>query len=287
MALVTLKEILGMAKDDTAIGSFSVINIETISGAIQAGTESNVPIILQVAETRLKNKDFQLIGSAMVNAAKNATIPVCVHFDHGLSKERIEEALLLGFTSVMYDGSHLPYEENIENTIEIVELARSYGASCEGELGKLGLTEDESESIGVAFTNPDEAKDFIEKTHIDALAISIGNMHGMHTINTDEIDVERLKEIKKKTDIPLVLHGGSNLTNETFRQCIENGIKKINIASAIMNDVMNTVKSSINDNEKTYFDIVDETTTTTKKCVQAHIDIFCPDESRGGFTDGF
>ncbi len=273
MPLVTLKEIINESKDNVAVGSFSVINIETIHGAILAGTEKNVPIILQVAETRLKNKDFQLLGSTMVNAGKNAKIPVCIHFDHGMSKEKIIEALEMGFTSVMFDGSHLPYDENVEKTKEIVSLARKYNASCEGELGKLGFSEDEEE-IGLAYTKPSEAKDFVEKTGVDALAISIGNKHGMHTINTDEIDIERLKEINNLVDIPLVLHGGSNLSDTTFKLCIKNGIKKINIASAIMTAVLNITKETVNNEEKNFFELSDDMRDTTKKVILDHIEVF-------------
>ncbi len=274
MSLVTLKEILAMASSENAIGSFSVINNETITGAILAAEKNNTPIILQVAEVRLKNKDYVLLGTAMVAAGKKAKVPVCVHFDHGSTRAQIEEMLKLGFTSVMYDGSHLPYEENIKNTKEIVELAKSYGASCEGELGKLGLSEDESEDLGSAYTNPAEAKDFVEKTGVDALAVSIGNQHGMHTISLDEVDTDRLKEIHALVDVPLVLHGGSNLSDDTFRLCIKNGIRKVNIASAIMTDVLNKIKDKVDSKDMNYFILIDEIKVATEECVDRHIKIF-------------
>ncbi len=274
MALVTLKEILSMAKDESAIGSFSVINIETIQGAILAAEKNNTPIILQVAEVRLKNKDYILLGKSMVAAGKKAKVPVCVHFDHGSTKEQIEEMLKLGFTSVMYDGSHLPYDDNVKNTKEIVDLAKKYGASCEGELGKLGLTEDETEDLGKAYTNPNEALDFVNKTGVDALAVSIGNQHGMHTIGLDEVDIERLTEINSLVDVPLVLHGGSNLSEKTFKLCIKNGIKKVNIASAIMSSVLTAVAEKVKVDTTNYFTLIDDISQATMTCVDSHIQIF-------------
>ncbi len=274
MSLVTLKQILSMAENNTAIGSFSVINIETIQGTILAAEKNNKPIILQVAEVRLKNKDYILLGKAMVEAGKKAKVPICVHFDHGNSKDKIEEMLKVGFTSVMYDGSHLPYEENIKKTSEIVQLAKKYGASCEGELGTLGFTEDESEDVGKNYTDPKKVKQFVEQTGIDALAISIGNQHGIHAISSDEIDIERLKEIRIRTNIPLVLHGGSNLSKKTFKQCMENGIKKINIASAIMSDVFYIVSEKVKDNTANYFTLIDDVSETTMNCVDNHIKFF-------------
>ena len=165
MALVTMKELLERAKSNyRGIGAFSVGNMEMVKGAIQAAEELDTPIILQIAEVRLKHSPLALMGPMMVQAAKEAKVDVAVHLDHGLTMETVEKALELGFTSVMFDSSTYPFEENIERTVKIVELAKKYGATVEAELGLVGGSEDGSEDHGIRCTNPDDAKIFVERT---------------------------------------------------------------------------------------------------------------------------
>ena len=212
MALVTMKKLLERAKSNKrGVGAFSVGNMEMVKGAIKAAEELDTPIILQIAEVRLKHSPLALMGPMMVQAAREAKVDVAVHLDHGLTMETVEKALELGFTSVMFDSSTYPFEENIERTAKVVELAKKYGATVEAELGLVGGSEDGSEDHGIRCTNPDDAKIFCEKTGIDALAVAIGNAHGNYPV-APKLAFDVLEEIHNKTEIPLVLHGGSGIT---------------------------------------------------------------------------
>ena len=182
MALVKMKTLLeNAAKNNRGCGAFSVGNMEMVKGAVRAAEELNTPIILQIAEVRLKHSPLDLMGPMMVQAAKSAKVDVAVHLDHGLTFETVQRALELGFTSVMLDASTLPFEENIANTKKVVELAAKYGATVEAELGLVGGSEDGSCDHGIRCTDPDDAKVFAEKTGIDALAVATGNAHGEYT----------------------------------------------------------------------------------------------------------
>ena len=215
MSLVKMKELLERAqKNNIGCGAFSVGNMEMVRGAIQAAEELDTPIILQIAEVRLKHSPLHLMGSMMVQAAKE---DVAVHLDHGLTFETVQKALELGFTSVMLDASTLPFEENIANTKKVVELAKQYGATVEAELGLVGGSEDGSCDHGIRCTDPDDAKVFAKETGIDALAVAIGNAHGNYPVApTLEFDV--LEKIHENVDIPLVLHGGAELQTKISRK---------------------------------------------------------------------
>lgn len=176
MSLVKMKELLERAqKNKIGCGAFSVGNMEMVRGAIQAAEELDTPIILQIAEVRLKHSPLHLMGPMMIQAAKEAKVDVAVHLDHGLTFETVQKALELGFTSVMLDASTLPFEENIANTKKVVELAKQYGVTVEAELGLVGGSEDGSCDHGIRCTDPDDAKVFAKETGIDALAVAIGN----------------------------------------------------------------------------------------------------------------
>lgn len=241
MPLVKMKGILEAAElGEYAVGAFSVANMEMIKAAVKAAEELHSPLILQIAEVRLKHSPLHLIGPMMVEAAKNSTMPIAVHFDHGLGKKMIREALELGFSSVMYDGSHHPIERNIEETNKISALASEYGATVEAEIGQVGGSEDGSEDIDILITALDDAIRFSEETNIDALAVAIGNAHGVYK-NTPNLRIDRLEEIHRELKIPLVLHGGSGLSQTDFRTCIHHGIRKINVATSTFNHVVKAV----------------------------------------------
>ena len=233
--LVNLNEILLDAqKNKYAVGLFNTTDSDALAAAIEAAEEMRSPIILGTAEVLLQYGELQLIGPGMVNMAKNASVPVAVHYDHGLTFDRCMEALKVGFTSVMYDCSTDSYEENIKKVKEMADIAHSYGATIEGELGhvgdNVGSLEGDShmEDPSKFYTDPLKAKEFVEATNIDALAIAIGTAHGTYTCKP-KLDIERLKQIRGTIDTPLVLHGGSGLSQEDFKNCIENGITKVNI----------------------------------------------------------
>ena len=232
MGLVKMKDLLDQASEQNrAVGAFSVGNLEMIKGAIKAAEEMNTPIILQIAEVRLPHSPLSLMGPMMVEAARNAKVEIAVHLDHGKTIGVLRQALEYGFTSVMMDGSTLPFEENINKTLEAARLAKEYGATVEAELGLVGGSEDGSTDEGIRCTNPEDAKVFCEKTGVDALAVAIGNAHGNYPV-APRLAFDVLKAIDEKTDVPLVLHGGTGITPEDFRKAVGLGIRKINIATA-------------------------------------------------------
>ncbi|PEJ14287.1 fructose-bisphosphate aldolase [Bacillus toyonensis] len=245
MPLVQMKDILIKANQENyGVGASSVANMEMVMGAIQAAEELRSPLILQIAEVRLNHSPIHMIGPLMVAAAKKATVPVAVHFDHGMTFEKIKETLEIGFSSVMFDGSHYPLEENIQRTKEVVELAKQYGATVEAEIGRVGGSEDGSEDIEMMLTSTKEAKRFAEETDVDALAVAIGNAHGMYNGDPD-LRLDRLQEINGIVDIPLVLHGGSGISPEDFKQCIQHGVRKINVATATFQNIVSTVNTAV------------------------------------------
>ena len=242
--LVNMKDLLRDAqKGDYAVGSFSVANMEMVRGVIAAAEEARAPIILQIAEVRLNHSPLALIGPLMVAAAKEAAVPVAVHLDHGLTLPTIELALRLGFTSVMFDGSHLPLEENIAMTQKVAALAKPFGAAVEAEIGCVGGSEDGSEDIAMRCTDPAQAERFARETGVDALAVAIGNAHGNYK-DTPHLRFDILEQIRDRVAVPLVLHGGTGILPEEFVRCYKTGIKKINIATATFDAVERAVRES-------------------------------------------
>lgn len=242
--LVNMKELLTDAQDGNyAVGSFSVANMEMVLGVLKAARELSAPVILQIAEVRLKQSPLEIIGPLMVAAAENADTPVAVHFDHGKTEEKIKQALDLGFTSVMFDGSHLPLDENIATTKRIIDIAGKYNASVEAEIGCVGGSEDGSEDIAINCTKPQDAVRFEAETGVDALAIAIGNAHGNYK-DVPKLRFDILQKVNEMTNTPLVLHGGTGISPDDFVKCSKNGIKKINIATATFDCVEQSVRQA-------------------------------------------
>lgn len=274
MSLVTLNELLKCAEEQKiAIGAFSVGNMEMVLGAVKAAEKSNTPIIIQIAEVRLKTSPLEIIGPMMVAAAKNSPIDICVHLDHGLNYETVEKALEIGFSSVMLDGSLLSFEDNIALTKKVVEKARQYGASVEAELGVVGGNEGGGKAHTIQCTDPKAAKVFFEQTNVDALAVAIGNAHGHYKV-TPELRLDILKDIHQTTPVPLVLHGGSGITPETFQECIRNGIRKINIATASFDAVVNASRQTALNEGANYFTLSESIADAVCENIQNHIKIF-------------
>ena len=276
--LVNMRDLLYDAqKGNYAVGSFSVANMEMVLGALQAAEELKAPIILQIAEVRLKQSPLELIGPLMVAAAKYAKTPVAVHFDHGKTMEKISQALEIGFTSVMFDGSHLLLGENIEMTKQVIQKAKEYGGAVEAEIGCVGGSEDGSEDIAINCTKVEDAVRFEKETGVDALAIAIGNAHGNYK-STPKLRFDILEEVEKNTAVPLVLHGGTGITPEDFVKCSHTGIKKINIATATFDSVENTVSQCYNENSiKGYYDLQSAEVKGAYENVKKHILIFGTD----------
>lgn len=275
MALVKMKELLqNAAVKHIGAGAFSVGNMEMVMGVIQAAEELNTPVILQIAEVRLKHSPLHLIGPLMVAAAKSAKVDVAVHLDHGLSIGVVKQALELGFTSVMLDASRASFEDNIKMTRQVVELAAAYQATVEAELGLVGGSEDGSEDHGIRCTDPGAAKTFCESTGIDALAVAIGNAHGDYPV-APSLEFGVLAEINQMAGVPLVLHGGSGISDEDFRRAISLGIKKVNIATASFNRLTECVEDYIKAPGKhNYFALNEAMVRGTYENVVKHIRIF-------------
>ena len=276
--LVNMRELLADAMDGNyAVGSFSVANMEMVLGVLKAAEELKAPVILQIAEVRLKQSPLEVIGPLMVAAAENAPTPVAVHFDHGKTLEKITRALDIGFTSVMFDGSHLPLEENIAFTNKVISVADEYDAAVEAEIGCVGGSEDGSEDIAINCTKTEDAVRFESETQVDALAIAIGNAHGNYK-STPNLRFDILEDVEKNTDVALVLHGGTGITPEDFVRCSHTGIKKINIATATFDSVEKTVSSWYNDGKiKGYYDLQAAEVEGAYQNAKKHILIFGSD----------
>ena len=275
MALVKMKDLLRRAEEkNIGCGAFSVGNMEMVRGAIRAAEELDTPIILQIAEVRLKNSPLHLMGPMMVQAAKEAKVDVAVHLDHGLTFETVDKALELGFTSVMLDASTLPFEENIARVKAVVEKARKYGATVEAELGLVGGSEDGSCDHGIRCTDPDDAVVYARETGIDALAVAIGNAHGNYPV-APTLAFDVLEKIHEKVDIPLVLHGGSGITDKDIQRAISLGIRKVNIATASFNSLTAHVEKYMESTDKhNFFDLNEAMVQGTYENVKRHILVF-------------
>lgn len=274
MSLVCLKDLINRAdKKGIAVGAFSVGNMEMVLGAIRAAEELETPIILQIAEVRLPTSPLNVIGPMMVAAAENSNVDICVHFDHGLNYETVLQALDLGFSSVMLDGSLLAYEDNIALTKKVVEIAKEYGASVEAELGVVGGNEGGGKAHKIQCTDPSLANDFCQRTGINALAVAIGNAHGNYPV-APELRLDVLKEIDESCDTPLVLHGGTGISPETFQECIRNGVRKINIATASFDAVAKAAKEIASVDKPNYFTLSQSMADAVYENVKKHIKIF-------------
>lgn len=232
--LVTLKDILAKAEEGKyAVGLFNMLNLEMARGIIEAAEEERSPVILGVAEVHLPIIPFTYAKDIMTKLAREASVPVCLHFDHGTDFEKICAAMKAGFSSVMYDGSALDYEINAANTKKIAEIAHALGISVEAELGHVGDGSCETDfNCSDMYTNPDDAVRFIAETDVDALAVAIGTAHGKY-IKKPKLDLDRLSRLYAALDRPLVLHGGSGLTEQDFKNTVRGGIRKVNICTEL------------------------------------------------------
>lgn len=228
--LVSLKEILKIAEDKKiAIGSFNTPNMTSAKAVISAAEEMNAPVILMHAQVHEEMGlcTMDEITPVLLLLARNAKVPVCVHLDHGTDVDYVIKGLKLGFTSVMYDGSTLSADENIANTKLVVAEAKKTGASVEAEIGSMGSREGGGVGEKSVYTEPEQARLFVEETKIDALACAFGTAHGIY-LKEPILDFDRLEKIKNLTSVPLVMHGGSGVSVEDYKKVIDLGIRKIN-----------------------------------------------------------
>ena len=233
--LVNMKEMLDRAKTEKyAVGLFNAVNVEMARAVIETAEELHAPVIVGTAEVLLPAMDLKRVASYLIPLAKEASVPVCVHFDHGLTYEKCIEAIELGFTSIMYDCSTLSYEDNIVKVAEMVKLCHDKNITVEGELGHVGDNAGAGKLAKPSdyFTDPNTALDYVTRTKVDALAIAVGNAHGDYAF-PPKLDFERIDTISKLVNIPLVLHGGSGLSDSDFKTAASLGICKINIFTDI------------------------------------------------------
>lgn len=231
--LVTTKELLQTAQDrGYAVGAFNVENMEMAMAIIGAAEELHAPVILQTTPSTIRYAGVDMYASIVSALAKKVCVPVALHLDHGSSYELAVQALHAGYTSLMIDGSHETFEDNIAVSRRVVEMAHPCGIPVEAELGLVGGKEDDLESAGNTGTDPDQAAEFVRRSGVDSLAVAIGTAHGFYA-GTPVLDKQRLSDIRKKVDIPLVLHGASGLRDEEVRDCIRRGICKVNFATEL------------------------------------------------------
>lgn len=238
--LVTTKEMLEDAREGKyAVGAFNIENLEFVMAVIRAAEEKKSPVILQTTPGTVKYGSLKKYAALVRAAAEEASVPVALHLDHGDSYERALGALQAGYTSVMIDGSHDSFEENIRLTKSVTDVARVFGIPVEAELGKVGGKEDDGPLVEGEnpYTDPDQAEEFVARTHCTSLAVGVGTAHGVYK-GTPHIEQDVLIAIKNRLDIPLVLHGTSGVPDDQVAEAIQNGICKVNYATELRQNFM-------------------------------------------------
>lgn len=252
MPLVTSKEmLLDAQKGNYAVGAFNAENMEMVKAIIQAAEELKAPVMIQTTPSTVKYGTLETFFGIVSAEAAKATVPVCLHLDHGSSFELAMQAIKAGYTSVMIDGSHEDFEGNVAISKKVADVANALNIPVEAELGKVGGKEDDLEADADTNTDPQEAKEFVERTGITSLAVAIGTAHGFYA-GTPVLDKERVSEICKVVDVPLVLHGASGLSEEDVRECVERGMCKVNFATELRVAYTDAVKKLLEEKPETY-----------------------------------
>lgn len=280
MPLVPMSSVLQKARNQGyAVGAFNVVNLEFLEAIIEAAKEKSSPVIINIAEIHFPFICLDTLCAAIHATANQTHLPVVLNLDHGFTREAILKALRYGFTSVMFDGSKLNYESNLSRTKEIVDICHPLGVSVEGELGAIGGDEHgrlEADANPDLFTDVEQAGDFVKRTGIDALAVAIGNVHGKYK-GEPKLDFERLKAIRKITEIPLVLHGGSGISESDFKKAIRLGIAKINYYTGMSQAALSTTALYLQSSGNNYHDypaMMQQVRKSIKSVVSQQMDIF-------------
>lgn len=249
MGLFNVREILSSVSADWAVGAFNVNNFEDVQAVTKTANELRSPVILQVSEGVTRHMGLANIAAICRIAAEQSEVPVAVHLDHCQSPARAVEAMRHGFSSVMFDGSKLPFAENAAITKRIVDIAKYFNVSVEAELGIIGGVEDDIAVLDGTdvYTDPEEAAEFVKQTGVDVIAPAIGTVHGMYR-SEPNIDLDRLAQIAELVKIPIALHGGSGLAREVFGQCIRRGAKKINVGTELKHSYFDALHLFLNEN---------------------------------------
>ena len=279
--LVNMNDVLLPAKKGKyGVGLFNAVNLELARGIINAAEQTGSPVIMGTAEVLFPYGPLEEVSYYLLPMAKKARVPVVVHLDHGLNKETCLKALELGFTSIMYDCSTDPYEENVKKVREMADIAHSYGATIEGELGHVGGVEGgaggEEADPTKFYTDPEQAKDFVDRTKVDALAIAVGTAHGAYKL-PPKPDFQRIETIANTMDVPLVLHGGSGLTDYDFKTAIQKGISKVNIFTDINIAAVEAEFRAFTDMNKGLIDLIPAAVEAIKKEVVKKMELFGSD----------
>ena len=249
--LVTTKEMLLKAQEGNyAVGAFNVENMEMVMAVIAAAEELNAPVIMQTTPSTVKYAGLDYYLANVATAAKNAKVPVAMHLNHGSSFSLAMQALRQGYTSIMIDGSHSVFEENIAITKSVVDACKPLNIPVEAELGKVGGKEDDLDGGDGGYTDPKEALEFVQKTGVNSLAVAIGTSHGVYK-GEPKLDLDRLVEIRKIVDVPLVLHGASGLSEEAVKESIKRGICKVNFATELRIAYTDGVKELLEEKPET------------------------------------
>ncbi len=278
--LVNMREMLKTAeKEGYGIGFFNAVNVEMARAVIETAEEMNSPVIIGTAEILLPMMELQNVADYLIPMAGRASVPVCVHYDHGLTYDRCMEALALGFTSIMYDCSTLSYEENVRRVSEMVSICHEKDVTVEGELGHVGDNEGPGRILKPEdlFTDPDQAVDYVSRTGVDALAVAVGNAHGDYKF-PPKLDFDRIRTISERTGVPLVLHGGSGLADDDFRRAVREGVRKINIFTDLDKAGRKGAEEAINNGISTLSGIMAYEIDAMKAVVKEKISLF-----RGGY----
>lgn len=248
MSLVTSKEMLVRARNDGyAVPALNVENMEMVQACVWAAEEARSPLILQTTPGTLGFASLDVFVGMVTPLAQKASVPVAVHLDHGDSFDLAATATRAGYTSIMYDGSRLDYADNVADSVAVVRMCHAMGLPVELELGTVGGKEDSLESVSITYTDPSSAREFVEATGADSLAVAIGTSHGFYK-GTPKLDYERLKQIAEVVPVPLVLHGSSGLTDEAIARSIPHGIAKVNFATELRAAYTNSVREFLNEN---------------------------------------
>ncbi|MBU8588988.1 ketose-bisphosphate aldolase [Priestia megaterium] len=277
--LVNMRDLLQVAYENKfAVGSFNVANSEFVKVVVSAAEEQKSPAILQIHPNEINLVTDEFVAYVR-EAASKSKVPFVIHLDHGATIEDITRSIRNGYTSVMMDASHLPFEENMALTKKAVELAHIVGVSVEGELGTIGSNEGSSEggTDEILYTDPDEAAIFVEKTGIDTLAVAVGTSHGLYSKTKDHsIKIDRLMKIHEKVKIPLVLHGGSDNPDEEIREAVKHGIAKINLSTDMKRAFYNQLRATLDENPDAYEPdlLMPEATKAAIELVKKKMDLF-------------
>lgn len=274
--LVNLKEICAIAEEkNMAVGAFNAVSLASLKAVIHAAEELELPVVIQFAQCHSCYNSIEDLGPIMLKYAENSIVPVCVHLDHGEDLDFLKKALDIGFTGIMFDGSSMPYEKNVETTRKAVEMAKSYGCSVEAELGSMGMRESGAGDIvgdkdeTKIYTDPTLAKNFVRETGIDALACSFGTTHGIY-LKKPKLDLEVVRKVRRECEeIPVVMHGGSGLSPEDFRNAISAGVRKINYFTYMDKAGGTAVRDRLMTQEK--YPLMTELTLTAEKAMQENV----------------